>query len=56
MAFKQKPGRESMPKTGRSIPPTLMCGSPMKQEMEPAKKMEKEEGNGMNGMSEYKMK
>jgi hypothetical protein len=33
MAYKQKPGRGSMPKTGRSVPPTLMsgCKSPMKQ-------------------------
>lgn len=29
--FKMKPGRGNMLKTGRSIPPTLMCGSPMKQ-------------------------
>lgn len=32
MAYKQSPGRQMMPKTGRGIPPTLMCGSPMKQE------------------------
>lgn len=32
--FKMKPGRGNMPKTGRGIPPTLMCGSPMKQEPE----------------------
>lgn len=32
--FKMKPGRGNMPKTGRGIPPTLMCGSPMKQESE----------------------
>jgi hypothetical protein len=33
MAYKQKPGRGSMPKTGRSVPPTLMSGgkSPIKQ-------------------------
>ena len=31
MAYKQSPGRQMMPKTGRGIPPTLMCGSPMKQ-------------------------
>lgn len=31
MAYKQSPGRQSMPKTGRGISPTLMCGSPMKQ-------------------------
>lgn len=31
MAFKQTPGRNSMPKTGRGLAPTLMCGSPMKQ-------------------------
>lgn len=31
MAFKQTPGRGSMPKTGRGIPPTLMSCSPMKQ-------------------------
>lgn len=29
--FKMKPGRSNMIKTGRSIPPTLMCNSPMKQ-------------------------
>ena len=29
--FKMKPGRGNMPKTGRGIPPTLMCGSPTKQ-------------------------
>lgn len=29
--FKMKPGRGSMPKTGRGISPTLMCKSPMKQ-------------------------
>ena len=32
MAYKQSPGRKAMPKTGRGISPTLMCGSPMKQE------------------------
>ena len=32
--FKMKPGRGNMQKTGRGIPPTLMCGSPMKQEPE----------------------
>jgi len=31
MAYKQSPGRQMMPKTGRGIPPTLMCGSPAKQ-------------------------
>jgi len=31
MAFKQTPGRQAMPKTGRGIAPTLMGGSPMKQ-------------------------
>lgn len=30
--FKMMPGRGNMPKTGNGIPPTLMCGSPMKQE------------------------
>lgn len=35
MAYKQSPGRKSMPKTGRGISPTLMCGSPMKQTSEP---------------------
>lgn len=30
--FKMKPGRGNMPKTGRGLAPTLMCGSPMKQE------------------------
>jgi hypothetical protein len=30
--FKMKPGRGDMPKTGRGLAPTLMCGSPMKQE------------------------
>lgn len=29
--FKMKPGRGNMPKTGNGLPPTLMCGSPMKQ-------------------------
>ena len=33
--FKMKPGRGNMPKTGNGIPPTLMCGSPMKQESDP---------------------
>jgi hypothetical protein len=32
MAYKQSPGRMAMPKTGRGISPTLMCGSPMKQQ------------------------
>ena len=32
--FKMTPGRGNMPKTGRGIPPTLMCGSPMKQDGE----------------------
>lgn len=31
MAYKQSPGRQTMPKTGRGLSPTLMCGSPMKQ-------------------------
>lgn len=31
MAYKQTPGRQSMPKTGRGLSPNLMCGSPMKQ-------------------------
>lgn len=31
MAFKMSPGRGSFQKTGRGVPPTLMCGSPMKQ-------------------------
>jgi hypothetical protein len=35
--FKMKPGRGDMPKTGRGLAPTLMCGSPMKQE-DPSKK------------------
>lgn len=37
MAYKQKPGRGSMPKTGRSVPPVLMsgCKSPMKQQTPP---------------------
>jgi hypothetical protein len=34
MAYKQSPGRQAMPKTGRGIPPVLMSGSPMKQEKE----------------------
>ena len=34
MAYKQSPGRQAMPKTGRGLSPTLMCGSPMKQEVE----------------------
>lgn len=38
MAFKQTPGRESFLKTGNGIPPTLMCGSPMKQEPVKGKK------------------
>jgi hypothetical protein len=29
--FKMMPGRGNMPKTGRGLAPTLMCGSPMKQ-------------------------
>jgi hypothetical protein len=32
--FKMMPGRGNMPKTGRGLAPTLMCGSPMKQETE----------------------
>jgi len=40
MAYKQSPGRSSMPKTGRGISPTLMScsgkkGSPMKQTSDP---------------------
>jgi hypothetical protein len=35
MAYKQTPGRQAMPKTGRGIPPTLMTCSPMKQEERP---------------------
>jgi len=35
MAYKQSPGRQAMPKTGRGLSPTLMCGSPMKQTSEP---------------------
>ena len=31
MAYKQSPGRQMMPKTGRGIPPVLMSGSPMNQ-------------------------
>lgn len=31
MAYKQTPGRQAMPKTGRGISPTLMSESPMKQ-------------------------
>lgn len=31
MAFKMKPGRGNMAKTGAGVPPTLMCGSPIKQ-------------------------
>lgn len=31
MAYKQSPGRQSMPKTGRGLSPNLMYGSPMKQ-------------------------
>lgn len=31
MAFKLNAGRGMMPKTGRGIPPTLMCESPVKQ-------------------------
>lgn len=31
MAYKQSPGRQAMPKTGRGISPTLMSESPMKQ-------------------------
>ena len=38
MAFKLNAGRGMMPKTGRGVPPTLMCGSPMKQEIELTKK------------------
>ena len=33
MAYKQSPGRQAMPKTGRGLSPTLMCGSPMKQDL-----------------------
>ena len=32
MAYKQSPGRQAMPKTGRGLSPALMCGSPMKQQ------------------------
>jgi hypothetical protein len=35
MAYKQTPGRQTMPKTGRGIPPVLMYGSPIKQEERP---------------------
>lgn len=35
MAYKQSPGRQMMPKTGRGIPPVLMSGSPMRQEERP---------------------
>jgi myo-inositol-hexaphosphate 3-phosphohydrolase len=31
MAYKQSPGRQAMPKTGRGLSPTLMSESPMKQ-------------------------
>lgn len=31
MAYKQSPGRQMMPKTGRGIPPVLMSGSPINQ-------------------------
>jgi hypothetical protein len=34
MAYKQSPGRQAMPKTGRGISPTLMSESPMKQQIE----------------------
>lgn len=34
MAYKQSPGRQMMPKTGRGLSPALMCGSPMKQEFD----------------------
>jgi hypothetical protein len=35
MAYKQSPGRQAMPKTGRGLSPVLMsgCGSPMKQQV-----------------------
>lgn len=44
MAYKQKPGRGNMPKTGAGIPPTLMSCSPMKQEL-----TEKEKKNATTG-------
>jgi hypothetical protein len=44
MAFKQNAGRGIMPKTGRGISPTLMCGSPMKQtDPKSGRKMNKKE-------------
>jgi hypothetical protein len=33
MAYKQSPGRQMMPKTGRGISPVLMSGTPMCQEI-----------------------
>lgn len=33
--FKMTPGRGNMPKTGNGISPTLMCGSPTRQEGDP---------------------
>ena len=33
MAYKQSPGRQAMPRTGRGLSPTLMSGSPMKQDL-----------------------
>ena len=34
MAYKQSPGRQMMPKTGRGIPPVLMSENTMKQEFD----------------------
>ena len=55
MAYKQSPGRQMMSKTGRGIPPTLMCGSPMKQEKkkDPYTGQTKEQlGNAINEFSD----
>jgi hypothetical protein len=41
MAYKQSPGRQAMPKTGRGLSPTLMSGSPMKQDATVSGKLER---------------
>lgn len=50
-----KPGRGNMAKTGAGIPPTLMCGSPMKQEKKKdpySGKTRQELGNAINDWSD----
>jgi hypothetical protein len=55
MAYKQSPGRQMMPKTGRGLSPALMCGSPVQQEKKKdpyTGKTRKELGGLINDWSE----